>query len=577
MMRVYPLAIIFAGFAIGVPLASSAVSNQPPAPTIISSSIDAAPPPKPTIDAAPALVSNDTNPTFAFSDADPGVTFACRLDKGAFPPCTSPQPYPAVAEGPHTFYVKAVDAVGTESEVASYSWTIDTTPPPTPTISSGPANPSGSSNAHFVFSDAEAGVGFACQLDGGAYSPCSNPQDYAVADGTHTLVVEAVDAAGNASGPSAPYSWTVDTVNPIVTLGDKPPSLTNQRTASFSFTSRAGSTFECARDGGAFASCVSPLVYPGLTDGSHTFSVRASSPVGNTGPTTSYAWIIDTVAPETAIASTPPAMSTSATASFTFNSSEVGSTFACSLDAAGFSPCTSPQTYAGLGDGAHRFRVQAVDAAGNVDAYPASYSWRIAGVGPATIDHTPPGNVTRLKRGVGYRVLRLAWTPPSDSDFDHVEVLVSTSAKSQPRKVVYRGRGGKYTNKRFKNGLYYRYAVVSYDHARNASRGKTVVVPPSALLRSPRDRGVVKVPPLLRWSAISRATYYNVQLYHGTQKVLSAWPDVEKLAVKRSWVYAGRRFLLKDGPYSWYVWPGFGLRSKGRYGPLLGQGTFTVR
>lgn len=576
-MRVHVFAVMFAGLAVGVPLASSAASDQPAASNVSGPSIEAAPPPVPTIDAAPALVSNDTSPTFAFSDADPGVTFDCRFDKGAFPPCTSPNTYEGVADGPHTFYVKAVDALGNESEPASYSWTIDTAPPPAPTISTGPTNPTGSSNAHFVFSDAEAGVGFACQLDGAAYLPCSNPQDYAVPDGDHALVVEAVDAAGNASGPSAAYTWTVDTVNPIVELGDKPPALTNQTTASFTFTSRVGSTFECARDGGAFASCASPLVYARLGDGSHVFSVRATSPVGNTGPPTSYRWIVDTVPPETTIASTPSATSTDPSASFTFSSSEAGSTFACSLDAAGFSSCSAPQSYAGLGDGAHTFRVAAVDAAGNSDPSPASYSWQIVGVGPATIDRTPPGNVTRLRRRVGYRRLGLAWKPPSDSDFDHVQVLVGTSPKSQPRTVVYKGRGDTYTNTRFKNGLYYRYAVVSYDHAMNASRGVTLIVPPSALLRAPPAGRVVRRPPLLEWSAISKATYYNVQLYYGTKKVLSAWPNTERLAVRRRWVYAGRRFALKDGLYTWYVWPAFGSRSAGRYGQLLGQSTFAVR
>ena len=559
-----------------MPLGSTATSNR--AGTSNGSlSLAAAPPAVPTIDAAPALVSNDTNPTFSFSDVDPGVTFNCRLDKGAFPPCTSPKSYASLAEGPHTFYVKAVNALGDESAAASYTWTIDTTPPPAPAISSGPPNPSGSGSAHFVFSDAEASVGFACRLDGGAYAPCSNPQDYAVADGEHTLVVEAVDAAGNASGPSAPYSWTVDTVNPIVALGDKPPPLTNQRTATFTFTSRAGSRFECARDRGTFAACVSPLVYASLSDGSHVFSVRATSPAGNTGPTTSYEWIIDTVPPETSIGSTPPATSTAASASFTFSSSEAGATFSCSLDATGFSPCTSPQTYAGLGDGAHTFRVAAVDAAGNSDASPASYSWQIAGVGPATVDRMPPGNVTRLRRHVGYGRLQLGWKPPSDADFDHVDVLVATSPKSQPRTIVYKGRAARYTNTRFKNGLYYRYAVVSYDHAGNASRGTRLVVLPSALMRAPPDGGVVRRPPLLAWSAISNATYYNVQLFHGTQKVLSAWPNARKFALRRRWIYTRRRFRLQHGLYSWYVWPGFGPRSKARYGQLLGRSTFTVR
>jgi hypothetical protein len=217
-----------------------------------------------------------------------------------------------------------------------------------------------------------------------------------------------------------------------------------------------------------------------------------------------------------------------------------------------------------------------VDAAGNADASPAAYSWQIAGVGPATIDRTPPGNVKRLKRIVGYGSLKLSWARPSDSDFDHVEVFVSTSAKSLPRTPVYKGKASRYTNRRFRNGLYYRYAVVSYDRTGNASRGSAAVVSPSILLRSPGDGRRVHAPPLLVWAGVRRATFFNVQLYYRGRKVLSAWPNSARLKLSRSWRYEGRRFRLRKGSYQWYVWPGFGPRSKARYGQLLGQSRFTV-
>jgi hypothetical protein len=171
----------------------------------------------------------------------------------------------------------------------------------------------------------------------------------------------------------------------------------------------------------------------------------------------------------------------------------------------------------------------------------------------------------------------LSWTRPSDSDFDHIEVFASTSVKSLPRTPVYKGRADRYTNKRFKNGLYYKYVVVSYDHAGNASRGTGAVVPPSILLRSPREAHRVHGPPLLVWARVAKATYYNVQLYYGSQKVLSAWPSTAKRKLSRRWLYGGRHFQLLKGLYRWYVWPGFGPRSKVRYGQLLGQSTFRVR
>jgi len=535
------------------------------------------PPPLPSIDSGPQNPTNQTTASFTFSDSEPGVTFKCRLDKGAFPPCTSPASYSGLAPGLHTFFVRAGDALGNETDSVSYAWMIDLTPPPTPTVDSRPPNPSGSESAEFTFSDAESGVSFDCSLDAGSFSNCSSPRDYAsLLDGNHTFAVRAVDAAGNASDPTAPYTWTIDTVNPVVTLTDKPSLLTNQTSVSFTFSSnKPRSTYECKLDGGAFLpNCSSPQLYTGLADGSHTFAVRATAVT--IGPSTTYTWTIDTIPPETAIASGPPADSSSASATFTFTSSEPGSTFVCTLDAGGISPCALPQTYSGLGDGAHTFGVQAVDAAGNADATAASYSWQIRGVGPGSADHTPPGNVKRLKREVGYGVLKLAWTRPPDPDFDHVNVFVSTNSKSLARSLVYKGAGTNYTAKRFKNGLYYRYAVISYDHAGNASRGVGAVVPASILLRSPRDGAVVRTPPRLVWDEIVKSTFYNVQLYYGAQKVLSAWPNHAKLRLTRRWSYLGRRFQLRKGTYHWYVWPGFGPRSRGRYGQLLGQGSFGV-
>jgi hypothetical protein len=539
--------------------------------------VDTTPPPPPVI-TGPANPSNSSSATFGFADEDPTVSFHCNLDAHGFPTCSNPQTFTGLADGTHVLNARAVDAAGNESTVSSYTWAIDTKAPPQPTIVSGPAQPSGVSDAQFAFSDPEAGVGYRCQLDGGGFLTCSNPQTYlGLADGTHTVLVEAVDAAGNVSNPTPPYSWLIDTVRPVVALTDTPSRVTNRTSATFSFLSnKAGSTFACALDGSGYSACTSPVLFTDLADGPHTFAVRASQ-LGSTGPATTYDWTVDTVVPDTTVASGPPVEATTGSASFMFTSSEAGSTFVCSLDASGFAPCTSPKTYDGLGDGNHAFRVQAVDPAGNADPTPASYTWRISAVGPGTADYTPPGNVTRLRRAVAYGVLRLAWARPSDADFDHVGVFVSTSAKSPARAAVYRGAASAYIERHFRNGFYYRFTIVSYDHAGNASHGASTVVPASALLRSPGDGTVVRKPPRLVWDAIPKATFYNAQLYYGTQKVLSTWPRRPRVQLGRRWSYAGHRFALNKGVYHWYVWPAFGPRSRSRYGQLLGQATFRVR
>jgi hypothetical protein len=55
--------------------------------------------------------------------------------------------------------------------------------------------------------------------------------------------------------------------------------------------------------------------------------------------------------------------------SFSFKSSEAGSTFECRFDAKPLAPCTAPTTPKGaLTSGAHSFSVRAIDAAGNLSA-----------------------------------------------------------------------------------------------------------------------------------------------------------------------------------------------------------------
>ena len=72
------------------------------------------------------------------------------------------------------------------------------------------------------------------------------------------------------------------------------------------------------------------------------------------------------------------------------------------------------------------------------------------------------------------------------------------------------------------------------------------------------------------------ADYYNVQLYRDGRKVLSVWPTLAHLRVKRAWRFDGRRVRFRSGEYRWLVWPGHGARSKADYGERIGVRKFTV-
>jgi hypothetical protein len=86
---------------------------------------------------------------------------------------------------------------------------------------------------------------------------------------------------------------------------------------------------------------------------------------------------LDTTPPNTTIDSGHSGTVKSREATFTFSSSEAGSTFECSLDSGAFSECSSPKTYTGLANGSHTFSVRAIDAAGNIDPTPDNRIWKV--------------------------------------------------------------------------------------------------------------------------------------------------------------------------------------------------------
>ena len=172
--------------------------------------------PNTIIDTSPPNPSSSADAEFTFS-ADEPATFECRLDSGGggvWEACTSPQPYTGLADGSHTFEVKATNTRGnTDPTPASWTWLIDTTSPNT-TIDTGPTDPSNSADAEFTFSADEPGT-FECRLDGGAWATCASPKNYTgLADGSHTFEVKATDAANNPDLSPASWAWLIDTVVP---------------------------------------------------------------------------------------------------------------------------------------------------------------------------------------------------------------------------------------------------------------------------------------------------------------------------------------------------------------------------
>src|SRR6266542_951225 len=137
------------------------------------------------------------------------------------------------------------------------------------------------------------------------------------------------------------------------------------------------------------------LTWTPKASGAYTLELRAYDAVRNVG-TASVSVTADVTPPETTIASQPPSPNGSADgARFEFTASEAAS-FACSLDSAGFSACSSPTFFTGLAAGDHTFQVRATDLPGNVDATPATVTWTVVDTTPpeTTIVSAPAGSMS---------------------------------------------------------------------------------------------------------------------------------------------------------------------------------------
>ncbi|SDU85946.1 right-handed parallel beta-helix repeat-containing protein [Jiangella alkaliphila] len=226
---------------------------------------------------------------------------------------------------------------------------------------------------------------------------CGSPQIYPfLLSGEHTFEVRAIDPYDNVDLTPATYTWNVvpaprgpDDLPPSTTISSAPDDPSTETTATFAFRGSDNATpgpfltYECRLDGGAWAACVSPAEYPGLSLGEHTFEVRARDVAGNTDPTPAvHTWTIetppdDTTDPETTIDSGPDVTTVDTSATFTFSSNEAGATFECKLDTGAWAACTSPAEFTGLAVGGHELQVRATDTSGNVDESPASYLWTV--------------------------------------------------------------------------------------------------------------------------------------------------------------------------------------------------------
>lgn len=377
--------------------------------------------------------TNNANVSFEIMASDnlSGVdVLDCKADAAWPTACQAGIKVHMLSEGNHSVRVFATDKAGNISDAKQSALIVDLTPP-TIVFNQVPPKLTSDSNPTFAFvaQDALSGVDrYECKLGAMAtWQTCTSPFTKSFPAGANEVSVRAYDKAGNMS-PEISYTWIIDQSAPSVRIVSGPSPLTNQVMATLTFDGMDDgqpiTKFECSLDNAAFASCVSPAIYNGLSDGNHTFAVRGYDTVGNLSAPATYSWVVDTAKPTVKLVTTPSNPTRDTSAGITFTATDTGSGVKetqCSLDGGSYGICMSPANYSNLAEGSHTFSVRAIDNAGNI-GNPVSYTWRIDLTKPVvTIVSGPAPFVSNMNA-------TLAFTADDGSGgaIDRTECLIDT-------------------------------------------------------------------------------------------------------------------------------------------------------
>jgi hypothetical protein len=393
---------------------------------------------------------------------------------------------------------------------------------------------------------------------------CSPASGISVAvDASVNVECTAADTAGNVADKKT-FTVTVrDTTPP--TLDQQSDLFVGQQSAAGAVVAYAPSAHDIVDGDSSSVTCTpaSESVFP---IGATNVTCRAEDAAGNTSAAMSFTVTVQqgAIPGAPAITSHPPALTNTTSAGFAFTAPSGSTAVRCSLDDAVAVSCADgTAAYSSLAEGGHLFVVEVENSVGNKSN--AAWNW--------TIDRTRPQAVGGLRaRGKAGRV-ELAWTRPTDADYRRVRLYRKRFGAASWRFVAAFRRATSYTDGAVRNDVRYDYRIFSFDRAGNRSPASGTTARPSKVFRPAWD-AVLSSPPLIDWTAVRTATYYNVQIWRRGAKILSAWPVESRFRMRSTWRFRGRTFSFRTGRYTVYVWPGFGSKSAANYGRFRGWTRF---
>src|SRR6266566_8116226 len=354
--------------------------------------------------AAGYLSTSNVLVTWVASDNNGLARIEVSLDGGA--PITlganaTSKTLTSVSDGPHTIRVQAFDLAGSSAS-DSVVVTVDTTAPTVSLSAPSSGHVFGTDSVQLTWtaSDATSGIDhFEARLDGGTpITVLAGTATYTftgVSDGSHTLALRAFDRAGNTI--LASVAVTVDTAAPTASL-TAPASGHVFGTGSVQLTWTASDAtsgidhFEVRLDGGTpvtVAAGTATYTFTGVSDGNHTFALKAFDRAGNT-VIVSVAVSVDATAPTVSIVGpTSGAVIPSSSSAVTWTAGDATSgidRIEIRVDggtAQTLSAGATTYALSGLSDGTHTVNVTVVDKAGHSSTRSVSFRVDTSFVSPS--------------------------------------------------------------------------------------------------------------------------------------------------------------------------------------------------
>ncbi|MDR2930800.1 MAG: Ig-like domain-containing protein, partial [Propionibacteriaceae bacterium] len=288
----------------------------------------------PPVITAPANGSSTKNTTPVITGVgEPGAKVQLSIDDGTpVEVLVDPNgnwsytPSTPLGEGPHALRATQTDPTGNTSSPTTSTFTVDTTVPTAPVITTPPDESTTTDSTPDIKGTGTPGdeitvrdrrdlgdepIGKTVVQPDGTWSLTPTTP---LPEGPQEVVATATDPAGNTS-PEANNDFTVDSKAPgaPTVTGPAPGAVTNDSTPEITGTGEPGNTVEVSVDGTPIGKATvrpdgtwSLTPTTPLAEGPHTVSATQSDPAGNKSPaSTPTGFVVDTTAPSVPVISSP--------------------------------------------------------------------------------------------------------------------------------------------------------------------------------------------------------------------------------------------------------------------------------